>query len=143
MDNVQIVAYNENLFNISSDAKEEALKDKQVGVGINPMLRYKDGTNAVGCQLRVVYTLEGRFVMEYAAVITVLIEGWNEFLKKDPDDTEKIKASKAAWREALSFARGAISVNAIHQGNKIIAGLMLPNVDIDKFMLNVAIEKVV
>lgn len=142
MNHVQIVAYSENVFNFSSEVKEEMLKDQPIGVGINPMLRYKDGTNAIGCQLRIVYTIEGKFVMEYAAVITVYVNGWKDFLEKKPSDAEIIAASKSAWQEAIGFARGAICVNASRKGSETIARMMLPNVDMEKFMSNVTIEKV-
>ena len=142
MEHVQIVAYSENMFNISSEVTDDVLKDKRVSVGINPMLRYKDGTNAIGCQLRVVYTIESKFVMEYAAVITVYVNGWKEFLESNPSDADKITATKSAWQEAIGFARGAICVNASHKGSLPISRMMLPNVDIEKFMSKVTIEKV-
>lgn len=141
MGNVQIVAYNENIFNIPADVNEELLKDKQVAVGMNPMLRYKDGTDAVGCQIRVVYTLDGRQIMDYAAVVTVLVDGWNELLKDSHEDNEIVAASKVAWIKAIDFVRGIICANATKTGNVAVARLMLPNVDFDKFMENVTIEK--
>lgn len=142
MGNVQIVAYNENIFNIPADVNEDLLKDKQVAVGMNPMLRYKEGTDAVGCQIRVVYTLEGRQIMDYAAVVTILVEGWNELLKKSSESNEIIAASKNAWEKTIGFVRGVICANATKSGNVAVARLMLPNVDIDKFLENVSIEKV-
>lgn len=141
MENVQIVAYSENIFNIPADVNESLLKDKQVAVGINPVLRYKEGTDAVGCQMRVVYTLEGRQVMDYAAVVTVLVGGWNEMLKKVTDGKEIVAASKEAWVKTIDFVRGIICANANKTGNVAVAHMMLPNVDIDKFLENVSIEK--
>lgn len=139
---VQILAYSENRFNISSEVTDDVLKDKKVSVEINPMLRYKAGTNVIGCQLRVMYTIESQFVMEYAAVITVYVNGWKEFLENNPSDADKITATKSAWQEAIGFARGAICVNASHRGSQTIARMMLPNVDIEKFISKVSIEKV-
>lgn len=142
MSNVQIVAYSENIFNISSDATEEQLKDMQVEVGINPLLRYKDGTDALGCQVRVVYTVDNKIVMEYGAIFTVMVAGWKELVNKNLDNSELIAATKAAWQEVLAFTRGAICVNARNKGSETIARLMLPSVDLDKFLMNVTMEKV-
>jgi hypothetical protein len=142
MENVQIVAYNENIFNIPSDVNEALLKDKKVAVGINPILRYKEGTDAVGCLIRVVYTLDGRQIMDYAAVVTVLVGGWNEILKKTTDGKEIVAASKQAWMKTIDFVRGIICANANKTGNVAVARMMLPNVDMDKFLENVSVEKI-
>ena len=142
MENVQIVAYNENIFNIPSDVNEALLKDKKVAVGINPILRYKEGTDAVGCLIRVVYTLDGRQIMDYAAVVTVLVGGWNEILKKTADGKEIVAASKQAWMKTIDFVRGIICANANKTGNVAVARMMLPNVDMDKFLENVSVEKI-
>lgn len=142
MGNVQIVAYNENIFNIPADVNESLLKDRHVAVGMNPMLRYKEGTDAVGCQIRVVYTLGERQIMDYAAVITLLVEGWEEFLSKNPESKEIIAASRDVWEKAIGFVRGVICANATKTGNVAVARLMLPNVDIDKFLENVSVEKI-
>ena len=142
MENVQIVAYNENIFNITSDVNEALLKDKKVAVGINPILRYKEGTDAVGCLIRVVYTLDGRQIMDYAAVVTVLVGGWNEILKKTADGKEIVAASKQAWMKTIDFVRGIICANANKTGNVAVARMMLPNVDMDKFLENVSVEKI-
>lgn len=141
MANVQIVAYSENIFNIPAGVNETLLKEKQVAVGINPVLRYKEGTDAVGCQMRVAYSLDGRQIMDYAAIVTVLVDGWNELLKRAADSKEIVAASKEAWMKAIDFIRGVICANATKAGNLAVARMMLPNVDIDKFIENVSIEK--
>lgn len=140
MENVQIVAYSENSFSISQWVDEEFLKDKQVAVNINSLLRYKDGVNALGCQIRVLYTAEDKTVMEYAAVVTVLVDGWAEMLKNNPEKNEIIAASKEAWAQTIGFVRGAICANATKSGNQLVARLILPMVDIEKFLPSVAIE---
>lgn len=142
MENVQIVAYSENSFSIPQWVNEELLKDKQVAVNINSLLRYKDGADAVGCQIRVLYTTDNKTVMEYAAVLTVLVAGWAEMLKHNPEKGEIIAASKEAWVQTIDFVRGAICVNATKSGNELVARFILPTVDIEKFLPSVAIEKV-
>jgi hypothetical protein len=141
MANVQIVAYSENIFNIPAGVNEALLKDKQVAVGINPVLRYKEGTDALGCQMRVAYSLDGRQIMDYAAVVTVLVGGWSEILKKTTDGKEIVAASKEAWMKTIDFVRGIICANANKTGNVAVARMMLPNVDMDKFLENVSVEK--
>ena len=142
MENAQIVAYNETMFNIPVVVKEDMLKDKQVAVGIKPLLRYKDDTDAIGCQVRIVYSAEDMVIMEYRAVLTVVVEGWNVILRNNPQKKDLIAASREAWVLTLGFVRGAISANATKMGNAIVARMILPNVDIDKFMENMSIEKV-
>lgn len=142
MGNVKIVAYNENIFNIPTGVNEVLQQDKQVTVGMNPMLRYKKGTDALGCQIRVVYTLDGRQIMDYAAVVTLLVEGWNDMLEKDPESKEIVAASKDAWEKTIGFIRGVICANATKSGYVAVARLILPNVDMNKFMENISIEKV-
>lgn len=141
MENVHIVAYHENSFNIMPEANDETLRNKEVSVGITPVLRYKEGTDAMGCQLRVEYSVDGNILMEYSAVLTLIMEGWAEFLKNETDDNEKISATREAWRMVLDFARGAICTNAVNRGNFLVARMMLPPVNIDNFMQNVAIKK--
>ena len=141
MENVQIVAYSENSFSIPHWVDEEMLKDKQVAVNINSLLRYKDGADAVGCQIRVLYTADNKTVMEYAAVLTVVIEGWAEILKKNPGKDEIIAASRKAWVQTLDFVRGAICVNAMKSGNELVSRYILPTVNVDKFLPSIAIEK--
>ena len=142
MESVQIVAYSENSFSIPQWVNEEMLKDKQVAVNINSLLRYKDGADALGCQIRVLYTADNKTVMEYAAVLTVLIAGWAEMIKKNPEKDEIVAASKGAWAQTIDFVRGAICVNATKSGNELVARFILPTVDIDKFLPSIAIEKV-
>ena len=142
MENVQIVAYNENSFVIPQWVNEEMLKDKQVAVNINSLLRYKEGTDAVGCQIRVLYSAEGKTVMEYAAVVTVLISGWTEFLGNNPEKDAIVAASKEAWKQTIDFVRGVICANATKSGSELVARYIMPKVDIEKFLPSVAIEKV-
>lgn len=142
MKKAQIVAYNETIFNIPVVVNEDMLKDKQVAVGINPLLRYKDDTDAIGCQVWVVYSIGDKIIMEYGAVLTVVVEGWNNILKNNLQDKDLIAASRDAWELTLGFVRGAISANANTTGNAVVARMLLPNVDIDRFMENVSIEKV-
>ncbi len=141
MEKAQIAAYNETVFNLPVVVKEDMLKDKQVAVGINPLLRYKDDTDAIGCQVRIVYSVDDMIIMEYGAVLTVVVEGWKEILKKNLQEKDLIASSREAWELTLGFVRGAISANATKMGNAIIARMLLPNVDLDKFMENVSIEK--
>ena len=142
MENVQIVAYHENCFSVMPDANDESLRNKEVAVGINPLLRYKEGTNAVGCQLRVEYSVDGKTLMEYSAVLTVMMDGWAGFLKKDTDDSAKIAATREAWRAVLGFVRGAICANATNHRNTLVARMILPVVNLDNFMQTVSISKV-
>ncbi len=142
MENVQIVAYNENSFVIPQWVNEELLKDKQVAVNINSMLRYKEGTDAVGCQIRVVYSAEKKTVMEYAAVVTVLIHGWAELVQNKSEKDVIVAASKEAWIQTIDFVRGVICANATNSGNDLVARFILPKVDVEKFLPSVAIEKV-
>ncbi len=79
--------------------------------------------------------------MDYAAVITLLVEGWNELLSKKPESKEIVIASKDVWVKTIGFVRGVICANATKTGNVAVARLMLPNVNIDKFLENVSIEK--
>lgn len=142
MENTHVAAYNETIFNIPVVVREDMLKDKQVSVGINPLLRYKDDTDAIGCQIRVVYSINDMVIMEYGAILTVVVEGWNKLLKKNPQNKDLIAASREAWELTLGFVRGAISANATKMGNAYVARMLLPNVDMDKFMENVSVEKV-
>lgn len=141
MENVLIVAYSEKSFNISQEVNEELLKGKRVAVGINPLLRYKDGTDAIGCQIRVVYSVNDKVILEYAAVLTIIIESWSELLKHNPEKDAIINASKVAWEQTIGFVRGAICANATRT-DKLVARLMLPAIDIEKFLGNVTVDKV-
>lgn len=142
MNKVFILAYKENEFIISAKANEELIRDKELKVGINPVLKYKMDTDAVGCQLRVVYELDDKQILSYSAIMTVVIDGWGEFLKGDPSDKEKIVFSAAAWIEVLGFARGAICAKAQSQSNNAVAQRILPPVEMEKFLEAVSVEAV-
>lgn len=142
MSNVLILAYKENEFIISAEANDELIRDKELKVGINPVLKYKADTNAVGCQLRVVYELDDRQVLSYSAIVTVVIDGWSDFLKNEPSEKEIVEYVTAAWAEVIGFVRGVICAKSMSQGNNALAQRMLPAVDMPRFLEAVALEKV-
>lgn len=142
MSKVFFLAYAENEFIISAEASEKLIGDKELKVGIKPVLKYKDDTEAIGCQLRVVYELEDKQILTYSAIMTVVIDGWGRFLKGEPSDREKINYSATAWIDVLGFARGVICSKAQSQGNNTVAQRMLPPVEMEKFLDAVSIEKV-
>lgn len=144
MGKVQIWNYNEGEFIISGDIKteEQAKQEVKLGVNINPVLKYKDGVDVVGCQMKIVYLLDEKQVMLYSGVLSIWVEGWLDFLSKNPDDTNKVAFSAEAWKEALSFVRGVIYAKAQAQGQGLIAQHLLPPIEMDKFLKAVRVEKV-
>lgn len=144
MGKVQIWNYNEGEFIISGDIKieEQAKKEVKLGVNINPVLKYKDAVDVVGCQMKIVYLLDGKQVMLYSGVLSIWVEGWMDFLATNPDDAEKVSFSAEAWKEALSFVRGLIYAKAQAQGQNLIAQHLLPPIEMDEFLAAVKVEKV-
>lgn len=144
MGKVQIWNYNEGEFIISGDIKteEQAKQEVKLGVNINPVLKYKDGVDVVGCQMKIVYLLDEKQVMLYSGVLSIWVEGWLDFLSTNPDDTNKVAFSAEAWKEALSFVRGVIYAKAQAQGQGLIAQHLLPPIEMDKFLKAVRLEKV-
>ena len=140
---VQISGYKESEFIISSEIRTEQKEEEvKLGVNINPVLKYKDGIDVVGCQMKIVYTLKDKPVFHYSAIISVWIEGWKEFLEQKPADSDISAHSVEAWTEVLGFARGVIYSKAFAQGQAMIAEHLLPPIEMERFMAAVRVEKV-
>lgn len=144
MANVHIWNYNEGEFIISGDIKveEQVKQEVKLGVNINPVLKYKDGVDVVGCQMKIIYLLDEKQVMLYSGVLSIWVEGWLDFLATNPDDPQKVAFSADAWKEALSFVRGVIYAKAQAQGQELIARHLLPPIEMGKFLEAVRVEKV-
>ncbi len=144
MGRIQILAYNENEFIVSKEATDEMLNkpETRVDIGINPLLKYKDETDVIGCQLRVSYSVSGQQVMGYSSILSVFVEGWQEFMKASPSIEAIRSFVSPAWFEVLGFVRGAICVRALSQGYDAVARRLLPPIEMERFMTAVAVEKV-
>lgn len=142
MGKVQIWNYNESEFIISGDIKVDNQQEVKLGVNINPVLKYKDGIDVVGCQMKIIYLLDEKQVLLYSGILSIWVEGWQGFLSTNPEDAAKIAYTTDAWKEALGFVRGVIYARAKAEGQELVAQHLLPPIEMDKFMGAIRIEMI-
>lgn len=137
----QIVSYNEKDFMVLSLPDTVEVDKKGLGLQITSKLLYKDNTEVLGFRIKIVYDFEGKQVMLYKAMFTILVKGWKDFIQKKPSDEEISSFTLSAWMDVIGFARGVIYSKAAQSGSNI-ASYFLPSVDKERFAQTISSEKI-
>lgn len=133
---MQIVAYDRGPLKVSDTIKREEINFENVEVKISMLLKCNPKGGFLGSQFTVSFIMgEGIDIAELGMMFTVYIEGWPEFIQKNPSNEEIFTFLKADGK-FFEFMLNAANAVVMERGvGTLVEGFFVPCiVDIDEFI---------
>lgn len=132
------IKYIEGPFSIDKDFQVDAENGKQIEFQMIPELKYRKDSDVVGCQMTFSFQMEGKQLMLFGFVLSVVIRDFSRFLKTEEGIKGISDYLQPLWIEVLKFARGVL-VTKLYTTK--FSNFFLPEINSEGFKYIITEEK--
>lgn len=119
---------------------KEALKNKELELGVSATLLLSSTKDIVGVLFAMGMKYEGAEVLRYSVIVTFLVEGWTADMHEVSEDSIKENSEVREMLDVtVGFLRGSMF---IHTKDSPLEGLTVPLISIKELQQNVKVKNV-